>query len=64
MIASAGLIYFFRNNHAAESASELSVPDWSITYAATQMSNAAIAVSAVLVVWSAPMTITQLPFPV
>lgn len=45
IIASAGLIYFFRNNHAAESASELSVPDWSITHAATQMSNAAIAVS-------------------
>jgi two-component system cell cycle sensor histidine kinase/response regulator CckA len=45
IIAAAGLIHFFRSVPAVDSASELSVPDWSITHAATQMSNAAIAIS-------------------
>jgi len=45
IIAAAGLIHFFRSVPAVDSASDLSVPDWSITHAATQMSNAAIAIS-------------------
>lgn len=45
IVAVAGLIHFFRSGPAVERGSELSVPDWSITYAATQMSNAAIAIS-------------------
>jgi len=45
IIAAVGLIYFFRSGPSVDNAPELSVPDWSITHAATQMSNAAIAIS-------------------
>jgi len=45
IIAAVGLIYFFRSGPSVDSAPELSVPDWSITHAATQMSHAAIAIS-------------------
>lgn len=45
IIAAASLIHFFRSGPTVARASELSVPDWSITHAATQMSNAAIAIS-------------------
>ena len=45
IIAAVGVIHFFRSGPSVDSASELSVPDWSITHAATQMSNAAIAIS-------------------
>ncbi|MES2782660.1 MAG: ATP-binding protein [Pseudomonadota bacterium] len=45
IIAAAGLIHYFRGGAPVESAPALSVPDWSITHAATQLSNAAIAIS-------------------
>ncbi len=45
IIAAAGLVHYFRNSHSVESSTELAMPDWSITHAATQMSNAAIAIS-------------------
>ena len=45
IIAVSGLIHFFRSGSAVDSATALSVPDWSITHAAIQMNNAAIAIS-------------------
>ncbi len=45
IIAAAGLVHYFRNSHSVEMPAELPMPDWSITHAATQMSNAAIAIS-------------------
>ena len=45
IIAAAGLIQYFRGGHTADNRQVLSVPDWSITHAATQSSNAAIAIS-------------------
>ncbi|WP_411291942.1 ATP-binding protein [Sphingorhabdus sp.] len=45
IIAAAGLIQFFRSGRSVETEAQLSVPDWSITHAATQLSNAAIAIS-------------------
>ena len=45
IIAAGGLIHFFRTDAAVESVAEFSVPDWSMTHAATQLSNAAIAIS-------------------
>ena len=45
ILASVGLIHYFRGRPAVESAPAFSVPDWSITHAAIEMSNAAIAIS-------------------
>ena len=45
IIAAAGLIQYFRGGRTADNRQVLSVPDWSITHAATQSSNAAIAIS-------------------
>lgn len=45
IIAAAGLIHYFRRGHTAETESAISVPDWTITHAATQMSTAAVAIS-------------------
>ncbi len=45
IIAVAGLINFFRSGSAVDSSTALSSPDWSITHAAIQMNNAAIAIS-------------------
>lgn len=45
IVAAAGLISFFRSTRSVESEPELMLPDWSITHAATQLSNAAIAIS-------------------
>lgn len=45
IIAALVLISYFQNGRSPESAPELSLPDWSITHAATQLSNAAIAIS-------------------
>jgi two-component system cell cycle sensor histidine kinase/response regulator CckA len=45
IIAVAGLFHFFRSGPGVEGASALSVPDWSITHAAVQLNNAAIAIS-------------------
>ena len=45
IIAAAGLIQYVRSADTVDDMQELSVPDWSITHAATQMSNAAIAIS-------------------
>ena len=45
IIAVTGLIHYFRGGHFVEATPELSIPDWSITHAATQLSAAAIAIS-------------------
>jgi len=45
IVASVGLIHYFRAGPAVESAPSFLGPDWSITHAAVQMSNAAIAIS-------------------
>ena len=45
IIAAAGVIQYVRSADTVDGMQELSVPDWSITHAATQMSNAAIAIS-------------------
>ena len=45
IIAAVGLIQYFRGGRTADNRQVLSVPDWSITHAATQSSNAAIAIS-------------------
>ena len=45
IVASVGLMHYFRSSPAVESTFALSVPDWSIAHAAVQMSHAAIAIS-------------------
>ena len=45
IIAAGALINFFRNTGSADDIVDVSPPDWSITHAATQLSDAAIAVS-------------------
>lgn len=45
MIAAAGLVHYYRAGRAVDSTPEFTVPDWSVTHAATQLSTAAIAIS-------------------
>ncbi len=45
IVASVGLMHYFRSSPAVESAPAFSGPDWSITHAVVQMSHAAIAIS-------------------
>jgi two-component system cell cycle sensor histidine kinase/response regulator CckA len=45
IVAAAGLIQYFRSGRAADQMQDRSVPDWSVTHAAAQLTNAAIAIS-------------------
>ena len=45
IIAAGALIHFFRHAGSVEVAVNVSPPDWSIAHAATQLNNAAIAIS-------------------
>jgi two-component system, cell cycle sensor histidine kinase and response regulator CckA len=45
IVGSAGLIHYFKDNRPVEITPALSVPDWSITHEAIQLSDAAIAIS-------------------
>jgi two-component system, cell cycle sensor histidine kinase and response regulator CckA len=45
MVAAWGLVHYFRQTRAVTEEGEPSMPDWSITHAAAQMSDAAIAIS-------------------
>ena len=45
MVAAWGLVNYVRRTHEADEVAETSLPDWSVTHAAAQLSNAAIAIS-------------------